>query len=146
MPICLKYAFFDCMAVSKKKVIKSLENLSEELLELLRTQYPNGYESSISRITNAKREPIFVFPLETEDATYLVKVPVTKNSEGEYDVDSKADTEFEKGGSEEGGFDSGDGFDSNEGSSDDDDSDDYDDDGGGGRKGREQSYDPDFDN
>src|SRR5690242_12617705 len=83
------------MAVSKKKVIKSLENLSEELKDLLRDQYPNGYESSITRITNAKKEPIFVFPLETDDATYLVKVPVTKNSDGEYDVESKPETEFE---------------------------------------------------
>lgn len=134
------------MAVSKKKVIKSLENLSEDLLELVHTQYPNGYESSITRITNAKREPIFVFPLETADATYLVKVPVTKNSEGEYDVDAKPDGEFEKGGDD--GFDGGDNFDNNEESGDTDDRDDYDsdDDGGSGRKGREQSYDPDFDN
>ena len=98
-----KLRFIYSMALSKKKVIKSLENLSEDLLELLHNQYPNGYESSITRITNAKREPIFVFPLETEDATYLVKVPVTKNSDGEYDVESKPDTEFEK---EEGAADS----------------------------------------
>ena len=130
------------MAVSKKKVIKSLENLSEDLLELVHTQYPNGYESSITRITNAKREPIFVFPLETDDATYLVKVPVTKNSEGEYDVDSKPDNEFEKGGAgADDGFDNSDSTDSS-----DEGGDDYDEEGGGGRKGREQSYDPDFDN
>lgn len=132
------------MAVSKKKVIKSLENLSDDLLELIHNQYPNGYESSITRITNAKREPIFVFPLETNDATYLVKVPVTKNSDGEYDVESKPDTDFEKG---DDGFDAAaDSFDNtseNEGESE---SSDYDDEGGGGRKGREQSYDPDFDN
>ena len=138
--------FIHCMAVSKKKVIKSLENLSEGLLELVHTQYPNGYESSITRITNAKREPIFVFPLETEDATYLVKVPVTKNSEGEYDVDSKGDTEFEKGGTEE-PFDPAEGFDNTESASaETEEEGDYDEDGGGGRKGREQSYDPDFDN
>jgi hypothetical protein len=134
------------MAVSKKKVIKSLENLTEDLLELVHTQYPNGYESSITRITNAKREPIFVFPLETEDATYLVKVPVTKNSEGEYDVDSKGEAgEFEKG---EDGFEAGDNFDNSadSDSSDEDEGGDYDEEGGGGRKGREQSYDPDFDN
>jgi len=131
------------MAMSKKKVIKSLENLSEDLLELLRNQYPNGYDSSISRISNAKREPIFVFPLETEDATYLVKVPVTKNSEGEYDVESKPETEFDKG---DDGFDAADSFD-NAGSDGEDETDsDYDEEGGGRRKGREASYDPDFDN
>ena len=105
------------MAISKKKVIKSLENLSGDLLELVHNQYPNGYESNITRITNAKREPIFVFPLETEDATYLVKVPVTKNSDGEYDVEAKPDTEFDKA---DDGLDSGDGFESAGSDSDDD--------------------------
>jgi hypothetical protein len=142
LAICsLKCASSYSMALSKKKVIKSLENLSEDLLELLHTQYPSGYESSITRITNAKREPIFVFPLETEDATYLVKVPVTKNSDGEYDVESKPDTEFEK---EEPGFDA-ESFD-NAGSDGEEESEsDYDEEGGN-RKGREASYDPDFDN
>lgn len=131
------------MAISKKKVIKSLENLSEDLLELLRNQYPSGYESSITRITNAKREPIFVFPLETEDATYLVKVPVTKNSDGEYDVESKPETEFDK---TEDGFDAADSFESAGSDSDADADSDYDEDSGSSRKGREASYDPDFDN
>jgi hypothetical protein len=125
------------MSISKKKIIKSLENLSEELKDLIKDQYPNGYEGSISRITNAKREPIFVFPLETEDATYLIKVPVTKNSDGEYDVDKAGDdNEFDN--SDDDGF----------GGSDDlggGDDDDYDDDGGGRKGGREASYDPDFD-
>ncbi len=61
--------------------------------------------ASISRITNAKKEPIFVFPLDTEEAIYLVKVPVTKNSSGEYDVDPKEEEpDLEKG---EDGFDTG---------------------------------------
>ena len=127
------------MAASKKKVIKSLENLSEDLKELVQDQYPNGYESSITRITNAKKEPIFVFPLETEDATYLVKVPVTKNSEGEYDLDSTPNKdEFDNTGGD-------DDFDSSGGSDDygSGGGDDYDDEGG--KSGRESSYDPEFD-
>ena len=131
------------MPVSKKKVIKSLENLSDDLKELLRDQYPNGYESSITRITNAKKEPIFVFPLETEDATYLIKVPATKNSEGEYDVESNPEKEFDGGPDAAGGddddFGAGDNYASGGGE------DDYDEEGGS-RKSREASYDPDFDN
>ncbi|MCD9016257.1 hypothetical protein [Parachryseolinea silvisoli] len=130
------------MAVSKKKVIKSLENLSEDLKDLIHEQYPNGYEASITRITNAKKEPIFVFPLETEDSTYLIKVPVTKNSEGEYDVESsKTEKEFDN--SDDAGADfnnNEDDFESSSGASTDDD---YDEEGGGKR--REASYDPDFD-
>lgn len=124
------------MAVTKKRVIKSLENLSEDLRDLLKEQYPNGYEASITRITNAKREPIFVFPLETKDSVYLVKVPATKNSDGGYDVESSEKQEFE-----------GDDDDVRTPAADDDfdnsgDADDFDSDS----PAKEASYDPDFDN
>lgn len=126
------------MAVSKKKVIKSLETLPDDLKELVKEQYPNGYESSITRIMNAKKEPIFVFSLETEDATYLVKVPATKNSDGGYDVESDARQEFDADGDDD--ADSSDSPGYGAGSDDDD----YDE--GGGKSGGEASYDPDFDN
>ena len=123
------------MAVSKKRVIKSLENLSEDLRNLLKEQYPNGYEASITRISNGKKEPIFVFPLETEDAVFLVKVPVTKNSDGGYDVESGAKEEFD--GNDDDDIKTpaaDDDFESSGG--------DYDDESGP----KEASYDPDFDN
>jgi hypothetical protein len=126
------------MAVTKKRVIKSLENLTEDLRNLMHEQYPNGYEASITRIMNAKKEPIFVFPLETDDAVYLVKVPTTKNSDGGYDVESGKKQEFEADDDDlrpAGGGD--DDFDAAA-------SDEAVDDEGGDAK--EASYDPDFDN
>lgn len=125
------------MAVSKKRVIKSLDNLSDDLRELLKKQYPNGYEQNISRILNAKNEPIFVFPLETDDATYLIKVPATKNSDGGYDVESTPEEEFSDTDSAEDDYGSDD-FDSASSG------DDYDEEGGS-KSNREASYDPDFD-
>ena len=131
------------MAAPKKKIIKSLDSLSEDLQALIQKQYPNGYEASLTRISTPKKEPIFVFPLETDDATYLVKIPATKNSEGDYDVDfRKKDKRAEFGRSEP-----GDDLepDSDSESDDVDQDDDYDDEGmGRGRK--DPSYDPDFDN
>ncbi len=125
------------MPISKKKVIKSLESLSEELKELMKKQYPLGYENSITRISNAKKESIFVFPLETDEATYLVKLPATRNSEGEYDIESKPkEEEFDEGNKEEEDFGSNDDF---EGS-------DYDEEGEGGGRSKDPSYEPDFDN
>ena len=129
------------MADSKKRVIKSLDNLNEELKDLLRKQYPTGYEGNITRITNAKKEPIFVFPLETDDSIILVKVPATKNSDGEYDVESTPEPDFDNSGEEEGGS----GYESSSedsGSSGYGGDDDYDE---GKGDGREASYDPDFD-
>jgi len=122
------------MALAKKRVIKSLENLSEDLRELLHHQYPTGYQSSIQRISNAKNEPIFVFPLEAEDAVYLIKVPTTKNSDGEYSVQSNKKQDFDG----EDDFKTPD-DDADAGGADDD----FDDDGDGGAK--DPSYDPDFD-
>ena len=132
------------MPVSKKRVIKSLDTLGEDLKELLKRQYPNGYESNITRIVSPKKEHLFVFPLETDEATYLVKVPVTKNSDGGYDMENRTKGEFE----EEGDFGSGDGVSTNEDNDSDADADgdDFDEDGGGGKTGGEASYDPDFDN
>ena len=126
------------MAVTKKRLIKSLENLSEDLKDMMREQYPNGYEASITRITNAKKEPIFVFPLETDDSVVLVKVPATKNSDGGYDVESGQKQEFDTGEDEpavpkEADFDS----DTSDGGSH------GEEDGDGDAK--EASYDPDFD-
>jgi len=138
------------MAASKKRVIKSLENLSEDLRELLRTQYPNGYEGSITRIINAKKEPIFVFPLEADDAIYLIKLPATKNSEGEYDVESVEKGEFGEpsdkagAGATAGNDEDFDNSNDEDFGSDINDSDDYDEEGGG-KRSREASYDPDFD-
>lgn len=123
------------MGDNKKRVIKSLDTLPDDLKDLVKRQYPNGFESSISRIMNAKKEPIFVFPLETDDSVYLVKVPATKNSDGGYDVDSGERDEFE---SESG---SGDDFENESYNSKDND---FDEDGESG--GKDPSYDPDFDN
>src|SRR5260221_681839 len=125
------------MAGRKKKVIKSLEKLLDYFRELLGQQFPNGYEASITRIKNAKNEPIFVFPLETEDAVYLVKVPATRNSEGEYAVESGKKQEFES--QEDEGFAAEEDFESAP------EGDDYDTDEREG-KSREATYDPDFDN
>jgi hypothetical protein len=126
------------MAVTKKKVIKSLDSLSEDLKELMKKQYPLGYENSITRINNAKKEPIFVFPLEAEEATYLVKVPATRNSEGEYDVDSKPqDPEFGAEDKEADDFGNEDDFNADE---------DYGDEEERERSGKDPSYEPDFDN
>jgi hypothetical protein len=128
------------MPDTKKRIIKSLDNLTEELRDLLRKQYPNGYEANISRITNAKKEPIFVFPLETDDAIILVKVPVTKNSDGGYEVESTPEPDGDNS-SDDDDFSSRDEFDGSGGGDDD-----YDEDGGGKRGGRDEaSYDPDFD-
>lgn len=126
------------MANPKKRLIKSLDTLSEDLKELIKRQYPNGYESNITRIVSPKKEQLFVFPLETEDAIYLVKIPVTKNSDGGYDMEKENKEDFGDDREDDLGDNDDEGDDENEAGDDD-----YD---GGGKSGKEGSYDPDFDN
>jgi phosphopantothenoylcysteine synthetase/decarboxylase len=128
------------MANPKKRLIKSLDTLSEDLKELIKRQYPNGYESNITRIVSPKKEQLFVFPLETEDAIYLVKIPVTKNSDGGYDMEKENKEDF----GDERGEDLADTEDGGDDESESD-GDDYDSEGGGKTR-KEGSYDPDFDN
>ena len=42
---------------------------------------------------NAKNEPFFCVPLETGDTMYLVKIAVTKNTDGGYDIDDEEDND-----------------------------------------------------
>mgnify|MGYP001801313200 FL=1 len=73
--------------MDKKRVIKSHEKLEPTLKELLSQTYPDGFEDSLMRLKGANDLPFFVVPLETNDATYLIKVPVVKNGDGGYDID-----------------------------------------------------------
>ena len=77
--------------MEKKRVIKSLDTLDPELKAKLKKLYPDGYEGHLMRLQNAKGEPFFVVRLETDDTMYLVKIAVTKNSDGEYDIDEDED-------------------------------------------------------
>lgn len=123
---------------AKKKIIRALESLDDELVALIKKQYPLGYQSSLTRITTPKKETIFVFPLETEEATILVKVPATKNSEGDYDLHARKEgEEFELPRKP------ADDLESDSEDTNDEEEEDYDDDG---RGRKDPSYDPDFDN
>ncbi|MEQ8243482.1 hypothetical protein [Fulvivirga sp.] len=79
--------------MEKKRVIKSLDNLDPELKTLVKKTYPDGFEGHLIRLQNAKNEPFFCVPLETSDTMYLVKIAVTKNTDGGYDIDDEEDNE-----------------------------------------------------
>jgi len=71
----LGYSF---IKVGKKRIIKKLEQLSDELLNLIKKQYPEGYEDSLITFNTPKGEIEVGLPLETDDTIYLIKMP--KNS------------------------------------------------------------------
>ena len=73
---------------NKKKVIISYHNLSPEVIEAFKEKYPYGYSDYITKITKPNNDVIYVVPLDTEDASLLVKVDVkvdNKMSEEDFD-------------------------------------------------------------
>ena len=60
----------------KKKLIISYKNLPEEVRELFKEAYPDGYKEYLQKTIKPNGEPIFVVPLETDDTSYMVKFDV----------------------------------------------------------------------
>lgn len=82
----------------KKNLIVSYKNLSEELRQILKETYPEGYRDYIQRFEKPNGDTIFVVPLETPDTMYMVKFDVVIDSAFEEDDGSKDyfDEEVEK--------------------------------------------------
>jgi len=76
------------ITMNKRKVIISYHNLLPEALEAFKEKYPTGYSDYITKITKPNNDVIYVVPLDTDDAAYLVKVDVkvdNKMSEEDFD-------------------------------------------------------------
>jgi hypothetical protein len=73
----------------KKNLIVSYKNLSEELRQILKETYPEGYRDYIQRFEKPNGDTIFVVPLETPDTMYMVKFDVVIDSAFEEDDGSK---------------------------------------------------------
>lgn len=75
--------------VQKKRSIISYQNLPQEAIDLFDEKYGDGYADYAQKITKPDGSTLYVVPLETDDAVYMVKVDVV--------IDSKfSDEEFDK--------------------------------------------------
>lgn len=64
----------------KKRVVVSYANLSPELLDLFNSRYPNGYQDHVIKVDKPNGHSFYGVTLETDDASYLVKVDVRIDS------------------------------------------------------------------
>lgn len=92
---------FACM--DKRRIIKSMDTLSEDLKDLLMETYPRGYGNNMIRLTNSEGQPFFVVPLDTEDTIYLVKVATPKPGKAVADDDIEDDDDFDDDADSDGG-------------------------------------------
>ncbi len=64
--------------MSKPKVIKDYEKLTEEVKEQIKLVYPMGYLSHLVTFTNREGEKKKGLPFETEDYYYLIRMSEAK--------------------------------------------------------------------
>ena len=84
----------------KKNLIVSYKNLTDDLKELFKEAYPEGYKDHITKFVKPNGEAIFVVPFETEDTAYMVKFDVKVDTLGE-DLDKALfDDDGDEGGEE----------------------------------------------
>jgi hypothetical protein len=59
----------------KKKVIKDYKNLPEDIREAIRDKYPQGFVNHIITFFDRDKQLISALPYETEEISYLIKMP-----------------------------------------------------------------------
>jgi hypothetical protein len=74
--------------MEKKRLVISYNNLSPDVLELVKKKYPYGYLNSVIKVTKPNNDFFYAITLDTDDTSYLIKVNVK--------IDTKAKDEDEE--------------------------------------------------
>jgi len=77
--------------MERKRLVISYSNASPELIEAIRKKYPLGYSNHVIKVKTRGDEFFYAITIDTEDASYLVKVPVKIDSKGSLNDDDNLD-------------------------------------------------------
>ena len=73
---------------TKKRLVTSFNNLSQEQQEEVKALYPRGFAEVMTRIDKPNGDFFYAVPFDTEEVAYLVKIDVK--------IDDKAHEEDDK--------------------------------------------------
>ena len=73
---------------AKKRLVVSYKSCTDEVLDAIRKKYPTGYNDFVMKVTKPSGDFFYAITVDTEDASYLVKVDVK--------IDNLTEEEFEK--------------------------------------------------
>ena len=82
--------------MEKKRLVVNYNNLSPELLELVKKKFPTGYLNHVIKVTKPNNDFFYAITLDTDEASYLIKVNVkidTKAKDDEEEKDFFGETE-----------------------------------------------------
>ena len=72
---------------TKKHIATSFHNLSVEMQEAVREQYPLGFSDAMMRIDKPNGDFFYAVPFDTEEIAYLVKIDVKIDDNSQDDDD-----------------------------------------------------------
>ncbi len=75
------------MQTNRKKLIINYANVTPELMEAIRKKYPMGWINHTIKVPLSGGAFFFAITLDTEEASYLIKVPVKIDTKSDKDED-----------------------------------------------------------
>jgi len=77
--------------MERKRLVISYSNVSPEVLEAIRKKYPLGYSNHVIKVNTKGDDFFYAITVNTEEASYLVKVPVKIDTKGSLNDDDNLD-------------------------------------------------------
>jgi hypothetical protein len=94
--------------MAQKRVIKNIDNISDEIKEAIREKYPDGWQNVVVRINKPDNTFFHAITVDHEDTSYMIKVNVKVDSieelerlENQDDDDHDDDDDTIAGGEED---------------------------------------------
>jgi hypothetical protein len=75
------------MPSERKKLIINYQNVSPELMEAIRKKYPLGWVNHTIKVRSGNDAFFFAITVDTDDTSYLIKVPVKIDNKSEKEED-----------------------------------------------------------
>jgi len=67
--------------MNKPKVVKNFDKITQEVLALIKLEYPYGFETKLILFKNKEGKLVSALPFETEDHCYLIRMTKSKAQE-----------------------------------------------------------------
>lgn len=77
--------------MERKRLVVSYNNVSPEVLEAIRKKYPLGYANHVIKVKTQGEDFFYAITVDTDTASYLVKVPVKIDTKGSVNDDDNLD-------------------------------------------------------
>jgi len=82
--------------MERKRLVVNYNNVSTDVMEAIRKKYPLGYTNHVIKVQTKGEDFFYAITVDTDDASYLVKVPVKIDTKGINDDDALDELNDEK--------------------------------------------------